>query len=216
MVDGPHRSSSVLSSEEREDISRIAAAHGARNVRLFGSVVRGESKDSSDLDVLVEMTEGQGLFDLVALSADLEEVLGVALGTEKSISPYLRDRVWLRRSRSKDKRVYGSARAARDSRGHGSVGSSPVVPRLLFPPSHFAGVSCLTMQAIDVQTVVFREGEHYVAQCLDVDVSSFGNSEDDALANLREALELYFEDAPADSVAKVEGPEVRRLTLERA
>ena len=95
MVDGPHRSSSVLSSEEREDISRIAAAHGARNVRSFGSVVRGESKDSSDLDVLVEMTEGQSLFDLVALGADLEEVFGVAVEvvTEKSISPYFRDRV---------------------------------------------------------------------------------------------------------------------------
>ncbi len=74
----------------------------------------------------------------------------------------------------------------------------------------------MTMQPIDVQTVVFREGEHFVAQRLDVDVSSFGNSEDDALVNLREALELYFEDAPADAVAKVEGPEVRRLTLERA
>lgn len=72
------------------------------------------------------------------------------------------------------------------------------------------------MTAIDVQTVVFREGEYYVAQCLDVDVSSFGDDEDDALANLREALELYFEDAPTDSVAKVEGPEVRRLTLQRA
>ena len=55
-----------------------------------------------------------------------------------------------------------------------------------------------------------------MAQCLDVDVSSFGDSEDDALAKLREALELYVEDAPADAVAKVEGPEVRRLTLERA
>lgn len=55
-----------------------------------------------------------------------------------------------------------------------------------------------------------------MAQCLDVDVSSFGDSEDDALANLREALELYFEDASADTVAKVEGPEVRRLTLQRA
>jgi predicted RNase H-like HicB family nuclease len=80
----------------------------------------------------------------------------------------------------------------------------------------FAGVSLKRMQAIDVQTVVFREGKHFVAQCLDVDVSSFGDSEDDALANLREALELYFEDAPADAVTKVEGPEVRRLTLERA
>jgi predicted RNase H-like HicB family nuclease len=72
------------------------------------------------------------------------------------------------------------------------------------------------MQAIDVQTVVFREGEHFVAQCLDVDVSSFGESEENALLNLREALELYFEDAPADAVAKVEGPAVRRLTLQRA
>jgi predicted RNase H-like HicB family nuclease len=72
------------------------------------------------------------------------------------------------------------------------------------------------MQMIDVQTVVFREGEHVVAQCLDVDVSSFGDTVSDALDNLREALELYFEDAPADAIAKVEGPEVRRLTLQRA
>jgi predicted RNase H-like HicB family nuclease len=72
------------------------------------------------------------------------------------------------------------------------------------------------MQVIDVQTVVFREGEHFVAQCLDVDVSSFGESEENALLNLREALELYFEDAPADAVARVEGPAVRRLTLQRA
>jgi len=72
------------------------------------------------------------------------------------------------------------------------------------------------MQMIDVQTVVFREGEHVVAQCLDVDVSSFGDTESDALANLREALELYFEDASVDALAKVEGPEVRRLTLQRA
>jgi predicted RNase H-like HicB family nuclease len=84
------------------------------------------------------------------------------------------------------------------------------------PTPDGGAVSLRLMQEIDVQTVVFREGEHYVAQCLDVDVSSFGDSEDDALTNLREALELYFEDAPADSVAKVEGPEVRRLTLERA
>jgi predicted RNase H-like HicB family nuclease len=72
------------------------------------------------------------------------------------------------------------------------------------------------MQMIDVQAVIFREGEHVVAQCLDVDVSSFGDSESDALANLREALELYFEDAPADALARVEAPELRRLTLQRA
>jgi predicted RNase H-like HicB family nuclease len=62
------------------------------------------------------------------------------------------------------------------------------------------------MQASDVRTVVFHDGKHYVAQCLDVDVSSFGDSEDDALANLREALGLYFEDAPADAVTRVGGP----------
>lgn len=95
MVAKPHRSSSVLASGERQNINRIAATHGARNVRVFGSVGRGESSDSSDLDLLVEMSEGRSLFDLVALGADLEEALGVAVDvvTEKSLSPYLRDRV---------------------------------------------------------------------------------------------------------------------------
>jgi predicted RNase H-like HicB family nuclease len=69
---------------------------------------------------------------------------------------------------------------------------------------------------LDVQAVVYREGDHVVAQCLGVDVSSFGDSESDALANLREALELYFEDAPADAITKVEAPEVRRLTFQVA
>lgn len=69
---------------------------------------------------------------------------------------------------------------------------------------------------LDVQTVIYREGDQVVAQCLDVDISSFGANESDALTNLREALELYFEDAPADAISKVEAPEVRRLTFERA
>jgi len=45
-----------------------------------------------------------------------------------------------------------------------------------------------------IKYVVYREGKYYVAQCLNVDVSSFGKSVDDAVANLKEALELYFED----------------------
>jgi predicted RNase H-like HicB family nuclease len=53
------------------------------------------------------------------------------------------------------------------------------------------------MSPLDLQSVVYGEGEYYVAQCLNVDVSSFGTSEADALENLQEALELYFEDAPA-------------------
>jgi hypothetical protein len=73
-----------------------------------------------------------------------------------------------------------------------------------------------TMRVFDLQNVVYREGEHYVAQCLNVDISSFGSSEADALQNLQEALELYLEDAPDDVVAAVDAPEVRRLTLQRA
>jgi uncharacterized protein len=76
----------------REEINRIAAAHGARNVRVFGSVPRGESTGSGDLDLLVDMSAGQSLLDLIALGNDLEEVLGVPVEvvTENSLSPYLR------------------------------------------------------------------------------------------------------------------------------
>ncbi|HEU5254279.1 MAG TPA: nucleotidyltransferase family protein [Solirubrobacterales bacterium] len=85
----------ALAHAEREDITRIAAAHGARNVRVFGSVPRGEATSTSDLDLLVEMSEDRSLFDLVALGDELEETLGVEVDvfTEGSLSPYLRDRI---------------------------------------------------------------------------------------------------------------------------
>ena len=81
--------------EARQDIARIASAHGARNVRIFGSVGRGEADASSDLDLLVDMSEGRSLLDLVALSDELEDVLGIEVDvlTEGSLSPYLRDRI---------------------------------------------------------------------------------------------------------------------------
>lgn len=74
---------------------RIATAHGAANVRVFGSVGRGEQSSTSDLDLLVDMAKGRSLFDLVALSNELEESLGVEVDvvTEASLSPYVRDRV---------------------------------------------------------------------------------------------------------------------------
>jgi predicted RNase H-like HicB family nuclease len=53
------------------------------------------------------------------------------------------------------------------------------------------------MSQLSLQSVVYREGEHYVAQCLNVDVSSFGDGEAEALVNLQEALELYFVDESA-------------------
>jgi predicted RNase H-like HicB family nuclease len=48
-----------------------------------------------------------------------------------------------------------------------------------------------------IKFIIYKEGKHYVSQCLNVDISSFGATIDDASENLREALDLYFEDEPA-------------------
>lgn len=55
---------------------------------------------------------------------------------------------------------------------------------------------------------LYREDKYYVAQCLNVDVSSFGGTREAALKALREAVELYFEDAPAEDFSLVEEAEV--------
>ncbi len=78
-----------------ERLIETAARHGARNVRVFGSVARGAATESSDLDLLVDMEPGRDLFDLVALKREVEEALGreVDVLTENSLSPHLRERV---------------------------------------------------------------------------------------------------------------------------
>lgn len=80
---------------KRNDILRIAASHGARNVRLFGSAARGEDRPDSDLDLLVEMESGRSLLDLVGLGQDLEDLLHrkVDVVTDASIHPVLRARI---------------------------------------------------------------------------------------------------------------------------
>lgn len=80
---------------KRDEILRIAAKHGARNVRIFGSVARGEADEQSDVDFLVDMEPGRSLFDLAGLYVDLEELLGrkVDVVTTRGISPYLKDRI---------------------------------------------------------------------------------------------------------------------------
>jgi uncharacterized protein len=80
---------------KRGEVQRIARQHGARNLRVFGSVARGEAAEGSDLDLLVEMEPGRSLLDLVAIKQDLEELLGckVDVVTEAAVSPYLRERV---------------------------------------------------------------------------------------------------------------------------
>ena len=61
---------------KRDHILRAADRHGARNVRVFGSVARGEAGPASDVDFLVKMDQGRGLLDLSALVVDLRDLLG--------------------------------------------------------------------------------------------------------------------------------------------
>jgi predicted nucleotidyltransferase len=62
--------------ERRDEILRIAAARGARNVRVVGSVARGEAVPGSDVDLLVDLDAGRDVLDLSGLILDLEEALG--------------------------------------------------------------------------------------------------------------------------------------------
>ena len=62
---------------KRDAIMEIARRHGAHNLRLFGSVARGENTETSDIDILVQFEPGRSLFDHGGLIADLEELLGV-------------------------------------------------------------------------------------------------------------------------------------------
>ncbi len=84
-----------LINAKRSEILRTAARHGARNVRVFGSFVRGEAGLDSDLDLLVRMDDGRSLLDLVGLWQDLEELLGrrVDVVSEGGLSPHLRGRI---------------------------------------------------------------------------------------------------------------------------
>ncbi len=59
----------------RDQILRIAERHGASNVRIFGSVARGEAQPDSDLDLLVDLEPGRSLLDHIALIQDLEDLL---------------------------------------------------------------------------------------------------------------------------------------------
>ncbi|MBU3925457.1 type II toxin-antitoxin system HicB family antitoxin [Patescibacteria group bacterium] len=64
------------------------------------------------------------------------------------------------------------------------------------------------MLKINIKNVVWKEGKYYVAQCLNVDISSFGKTKKEALLALDEALELYFEDNKKPRITKIERPEL--------
>lgn len=84
-----------LLSHKREEVLRVAAHYGAHNLRIFGSVARGEADSDSDLDVLVDLQPGRSLFDLGGLLIELQELFGcrVDVVTEQGLRPRLRERV---------------------------------------------------------------------------------------------------------------------------
>ena len=84
-----------LLKKNRSDIFRIASHYGASNLRVFGSVARGEDNSGSDIDLLVSMERGRSYFDLVGFWQELEDKLHckVDVVTDGGISPYLREHI---------------------------------------------------------------------------------------------------------------------------
>jgi uncharacterized protein len=84
-----------LLNEKKSAILVTAQRHGARNVRIFGSVARGDFDEKSDLDFLVEMEPGRSLLDHASLIIDLERLLGckVDVVSERGIKARIRERV---------------------------------------------------------------------------------------------------------------------------
>lgn len=79
----------------RDRVLEIARAHGARNVRVFGSVAHGTDREGSDVDLLVDVDATVTIFTLTGLEQALRELLGVAVDvrTPAEISHFIRDRV---------------------------------------------------------------------------------------------------------------------------
>lgn len=84
-----------LSEEPRAIIRRVAAQHGAQEVRLFGSWVKGEASPTSDIDLLVVKGPNTSPWFPAGLILELESLLGrkVDVVTEKGLSPYLREQI---------------------------------------------------------------------------------------------------------------------------
>jgi uncharacterized protein len=85
----------ALLGQKRQDVLRIAGKYGARRVRVFGSVARGEADAESDVDFLVELDPGRSLLDLGGLQFELEALLGrpVDVVTERGLKARIREQV---------------------------------------------------------------------------------------------------------------------------
>ncbi len=90
----PDRDLPALLREKRGEILAIAERHGASNVRVFGSIARGEATPDSDIDLLVDLKDDGSLLDIVRLELELRELLecDVDIGTADSLKQRIRDR----------------------------------------------------------------------------------------------------------------------------
>jgi predicted nucleotidyltransferase len=79
----------------RSEILDSAARRGVRNVRVFGSVVRGDDHEASDVDFLVDLETGRTLLDVIAFEHDVQQLLGrnADVLTVRGLSPYLQHRI---------------------------------------------------------------------------------------------------------------------------
>ena len=84
-----------LLQERRTDILQLSTRHGARRVRIFGSIIRGTATERSDIDLLVAFEPDRSLLDLIGFKQDLQELLGreIDVVSEGGLSPYLKDRI---------------------------------------------------------------------------------------------------------------------------
>jgi len=81
--------------EKIKKMIEILKKYGVKKVKVFGSYARGEAKPESDLDVIVEFSQRKSLLEIVGIEQELEDTLGIKVDllTEKSISPYLKERI---------------------------------------------------------------------------------------------------------------------------
>ncbi len=79
----------------RTELIALASKHKAENIRVFGSVARGEENENSDVDILVHFREDASLFDLMDLQEDTERMLGIDVDviSDRGLSPYLETRI---------------------------------------------------------------------------------------------------------------------------
>jgi predicted nucleotidyltransferase len=85
----------ALLKAKRDEILQVCAKYGAQNVRVFGSVARGEADEQSDIDLLVEFEPNRSLLDHAGLWVELQELLGVKVDvvSDRGLKPRIRQRV---------------------------------------------------------------------------------------------------------------------------